>query len=184
MTNISLFGMRPRQEASEEQVKELELAMKRENRKQFYCRLQCVWLRIKHDMATEAIVQATGFCEGTIKNLWSRYFRGGIAAVVGKPKGGRRNEHMTPKEEAEFLATHLDQAKKGRLLTARKIKESYEEKVGQAVPESTVCRMLARHHWRIISTRPTHPNGDPAAREEFKKNSARGWFPPGWPSPV
>ena len=176
--------MRPRQKASNKQVKELQLAMKSENRKRFYRRLQCVWLRIKHDMTTEAIVQATGFCEGTVKNLWSRYFRGGITAVIGKPKGGRRNEYMTAKEEDEFLETHLETAKKGWLLTARKIKESYEEKIGHAVPESTVCRMLARHEWRIISTRPTHPMGDPAARAEFKKNYARGWLPPGVPSPV
>jgi len=176
--------MRPRQEASKEQIEEIRLAMKREERKRFYRRLQCVWMRIKHDMSTEAVAKATGFCESYVRRLWSRYFRGGLAAVLGKPKGGRRNQYMTPKEEMEFLAGHLAEAKKGWLLTARKIKESYEEKVGHAVPESTVCRMLARNKWRIVSTRPTHPDGDPAAREEFKKNSARGWLPRGLPGPI
>ena len=76
---------------------------------------------------------------------------------------------MTHKEEEAFLASHLATAQKGWLLTARKIKESYEEQVGHAIPESTVCRMLKRNDWRVISTRPTHPDGDPAAREEFKK---------------
>jgi transposase len=175
--------MRPRQEASEEQVKEIELAMEQETRKMQHRRLQCVWLRIKHDLSTEAVAQATGFCVSQVWRIWSQYFRGSVA-TLRKPKGGRRNECMTFQEETEFLETHLGEAQQGWILTARKIKESYEKKVGHKVPDSTVCRMLKRHHWRIVSTRPTHPQGDPAAREEFKKNSARRWLRPGWPSPV
>ena len=170
--------MRPRQEASEEQIKELQLAMESETRKWFYRRLQCVWLRIKHDMATESVSQATGLTPSYIRKIWARYFRGGLPAIIGKPKGGRRNQHMTPKEEEQFLAFHLAMAQKGWILTARKIKESYEQKIGQTVPESTVCRMLSRNNWRIVSTRPTHPEGDPGARDEFKKNSSRRWLPP------
>lgn len=175
--------MRPRQAASEEQVKELQMAMKREKRQAQQRRLLCVWLRIKHDMPTEGVAQATGLCVSQVWRTWSQYFRGGLAAI-SQPKGGRRHEHMTRAEEAEFLAAHLDQAQQGWLLTARKIKASYEKKIGCAVPESTVCRLLARHQWRLVSTRPTHPNGDPAAREDFKKNCRRGWLPPGLPSPV
>ena len=175
--------MRPRQEASEEQIKEMQLAMKREKRKAQHRRLLCVWLRIKHDMTTEAVGKATGLCESQVWRTWSQYFRGGIPAIT-KEKGGRKNEYLTPNEETDFLATHLAEAKKGRLLTARKIKESYEEEVGHSVSESTVCRMLARNDWRIVSTRGTHPKGSSEAREEFKKNSARGWLPPGLPSLV
>jgi len=175
--------MRPRQEANAEQVNELRLAMKREKRKAQHRRLLCVWLRIKCDMPTEAVMKATGLCQSQVWRTWSQYFRGGLAAI-NKTKGGRRRQCMTHKEEEAFLAGHLATAKKGWLLTARKIKESYEEQVGHAVPESTVCRMLKRNDWRIISTRPTHPDGDPAAREEFKKNCARGWLPRNLPSPV
>jgi transposase len=175
--------MRPRQEASEEQVKELELAIKQETRRMQKRRLQCVWLRVKHDMSTEAVAQATGFCVSQVWRIWSQYFRGSVAAIR-KSKGGRRNECMTSKAEARFLETHLAQARQGWILTARKIKKSYEKQVGHKVPDSTVCRMLKRHHWRRVSTRPTHPRGDPAAREEFKKNSARRWLPPGRQSPA
>jgi len=166
--------MRPRQEASEEQIKELQLAMESETRKRFYRRLQCVWLRIKHDMATESVSQATGLTPSYIRKLWARFFRGGLQAIIGKPKGGRRNQHMTPKEEEQFLASHLAMAQKGWILTARKIKESYEQKIGKTVPESTVCRMLSRNNWRLVSTRPTHPQGDPVARDEFKKTQGEG----------
>ena len=176
--------MRPRQEASEEQIKELASAMELETRKPFLRRLQCVWLRIKHDMPTESVAQASGLTPGYIRKLWARYFRGGLCAVKGKPKGGRRHQLMTPKEEERFLRSHAATARKGRLLTARKIKESFERKVGKPVPESTVCRLLARHRWRIVSTRPAHPEGDAAARQEFKINSAKRWLPPGAPGPA
>jgi transposase len=164
-------------------VEELRLAMQREQRKAQARRLQCVWLRIKHDLSTDAVAKATGLGVSQVWRIWSQYFRGSLAAIT-QPKGGRRNERLTAQEEKEFLAAQGEQARKGLLLTARKIKESYEKKVGRAVPESTVCRMLQRHHWRRVSTRPTHPQGDPAAREEFKKNSRRRWLPPGGPGPV
>jgi len=134
-------------------------------------------------METEAVAKATGLCISQVWRIWAQYFRGGLAAIT-KAKGGRRHEYLTLEEEAEFLETHLAEAKKGRLLTARKIKEAYEKKIGRKVPESTVCRMLSRHDWRIVSTRGTHPQGSPDARDDFKKNSARGWLPPGLPSPV
>jgi transposase len=175
--------MRPRQEASAEQVQELELAIQQETRPMQKRRLRCVWLRVKHDMSTEAVAQATGFCVSQVWRIWSQYFRGSVAAIR-KSKGGRKNECMTAPEETEFLETQLAQARPGWILTARKIKESDEKKVGHKVPDSTVCRMLKRHHWRRVSPRPTHPRGDPAARAEFKKNSARRWQPPGRPSPA
>src|SRR5208282_239015 len=175
--------MRPRQEASTEQVQELELALKQETRPMQQRRLQCVWLRIKNNMSTEAVAQATGLCVSQVWRIWSQYFRGSVAALC-QSKGGRRNEYMTAQQEAEFLKKHLAQAQQGWILTARKIKASYEKEVGRKVPDSTVCRMLRRHQWRKVSTRPTHPRGHRGAREEFKKNSARRWLPPGRPSRV
>jgi transposase len=175
--------MRPRQIASAEQLKELELALKQETRKMQLRRLQCVWLRLKHDLGTDVVAKATGFCVSQVWRIWSQYFRGSLAAIR-RPKGGRRHQYLTLREEAEFLETHVRQAKKGWVLTARKIKETYEKKVGHRVADSTVCRMLKRHDWRIVSTRGTHPQGQAAAREAFKKNSVRRWLPPGWPGPV
>jgi hypothetical protein len=86
--------MRPRQEASEEQLQELALAMRQETRKMQRRRLQCVWLRVKHDMSTEAVAQATGFCVSQVWRIWSQYFGGSVAALR-KSKGGRRNQRMT-----------------------------------------------------------------------------------------
>ena len=175
--------MRPRQEASPEQIEELREAMECDPKKTRHRRLLCVWLRIKRDMPTEAVASATGLCVSQVWRIWSRYFRGGLSAIT-KPKGGRRHECMTLEQEQKFLARHVAPAQKGRLLTARKIKQSFEREIGKKVPESTVCRMLARNKWRLISTRPTHPGGDPKARQAFKKNSAKGWLPPDAPSPA
>ena len=62
------------------------------------------------------------------------------------------------------------------------IKTRYETRVGQAVPDSTVYRLLARHQWRQVQPRPKHPKDNPAARAAFKKTSdqsgrRRGWAP-------
>jgi len=175
--------MRPRQEASPKQIEELRQAMEREDKKARHRRLLCVWLRIQHDMPTEAVEQATGLCVSQVWRIWSQYFRGGLSAL-SKPKGGRRRQCMSLEQEQKFLARHVALAQKGRLLTARKIKESYEQEIGKKVPESTVCRMLARNKWRLISTRPPHPQSDPKARLAFKKNFVKGWLPPGVPNPV
>jgi Winged helix-turn helix len=40
---------------------------------------------------------------------------------------------------------------------------------------SSVYRMLARHGWRKLAPDTRHPDGDPQAREDWKKNSAARW---------
>jgi transposase len=159
-------------------MEELRLAMQAEQRQAQFRRLQCVWLRVQHDLSTEAVAKVTGLSVSQVWRIWSQYFRGSLAAI-SKPKGGRRNEHLTVKEEAEFLEAFVEQAQKGVLLTARMIKISYEQKVGRRVAESTVCRMLRRHDWKRVSTRPPKPLGDAGAREEL--NSRGRWLPPGCP---
>jgi transposase len=101
--------------------------------------------------------------------LHSRYTREGDALFDLKAKGGRRNQHLTFEEEAEFLAPFLDSAAKGGILVVSQVQVAYEVKIGKAVPPSTVYRLLARHDWRKIVPRPQHPKADPAAQAAFKK---------------
>ena len=174
--------MRPRREIGEKEMQELREAMEAQKNLCFRRRLQCVWLRAAHDMSTESIAKATGLTEGYIWKLWSRYFRGGLPAVLGKPQGGRRRQNMTRQEEAKLLEEFRKEAVAGRLVVSRKIKSEYAKRVGHLVPDSTISRVLARHNWRLVKPRPKHPKSSPEAREDFKKNSARKWLPPGLPS--
>jgi transposase len=91
---------------------------------------------------------------------------------------------MTRQKEAELLEEFRKEAVAGGLVVLRKIKSEYAKRVGHAVPDSTISRVLARHDWRLVKPRPKHPDGDPAARDAFKKNCMRGWLPPGLPSPI
>ena len=81
-----------------------------------------------------------------------------------------------------MLAPLKQEAQLGRLVTGRGIKVRYESRVGHAVPDSTVYRLLARHQWRQVQPRPKHPKDNPAARAAFKKTPGQsdgrgGWTP-------
>jgi transposase len=80
---------------------------------------------------------------------------------------------LSPAEEAEILAEFAARAKQGGVLVVTEVKAAYENRVGRAVPKSTVYRMLARHGWRKIVPRRRHPRANREQQEAFKKNSPR-----------
>ena len=174
--------MRPRTEISAAQVGAIHRAMLAASRKSAFQRLQCLWLRARQDLATEAIAQAVGLSVSHVRRVWSDYLRGRLAAGQGRPKGGRRHQNLTLAQERAVLVPWQEQAQRGKLVTARSIKVDYEKRLGRVVPDSTVCRLLARHQWRRVTPRPKHPKDNPAARAAFKKTSGQsgsrcGWIP-------
>jgi transposase len=92
--------------------------------------------------------------------------------------GGRRNSSMTIEEEQEFLSQWQEQATRGGVLTVPPIHAALIERLGHAIPLSTTYRLLARHGWRKVQPDTKHPKSDPAAQDEFKKNSRKQWLPP------
>jgi transposase len=95
-----------------------------------------------------------------------------------KTWGGRRNSSMTIEEEREFLSQWQEQAMSGGVLTVPPIHAALVERLGHAIPLSTTYRLLARHGWRKVQPDTKHPKSDPAAQDEFKKNSRKQWLPP------
>ena len=95
-----------------------------------------------------------------------------------KTWGGRRNASMTIEEEREFLAQWSAQAIQGGVLTVPPIHAALVEKLGHDIPLATTYRLLARHGWRKVQPDTKHPKSDPAAQDEFKKNSPKRWLPP------
>lgn len=95
-----------------------------------------------------------------------------------KTWGGRRNSSLTIEEEREFLSQWQEQAMNGGVLTVPPIHAALVERLGRAIPLSTTYRLLARHGWRKVQPDTKHPKSDPAAQDEFKKNSRRQWLPP------
>lgn len=172
--------MRPRTEIPAAQVGAIRRAMLATAKTSAFQRLQCLWLRARQDLATEAIAQTVGLSVSHVRRVWSDYLRGGLAAAQGRPKGGRRHQNLTVNQERGLLAPLHQEARTGRLITAHGLKARYETRVGHAVPDSTVYRLLARHQWRQVMARPKHPKDNPAARAAFKKTSGQGGRRSGW----
>ncbi|MGC9944438.1 MAG: winged helix-turn-helix domain-containing protein [Verrucomicrobiota bacterium] len=175
--------MRPRTDISAAQEGAIRRAMLAAPNTSAFQRLQCLWLRAKEDLATEAIARMVGLSVSHVRRVWSDYLQGGLAAAQGRPKGGRRHHNLTVAQERSLLQPLHAQARAGQLVTASTLKIRYETRVGRAVPDSTVYRLLGRHQWRQIQPRPKHPKDNPQARAAFKKTPGQsgrrgGWTPP------
>jgi transposase len=108
-----------------------------------------------------------------VQKVISLYNRGGAHALEIKGCGGRYHEYLTKEEERAFLATFFEQAERGELATTKEIQLAYEARVGHKVHETTIYRLLDRGGWRKLMPRPRHPQADPQAQEQFKKNLRR-----------
>jgi len=91
--------------------------------------------------------------------------------------GGRRRELMTFDEEKKFLEPWAQQAKDGGILVVSVIRAALAQHLGRSVKASIVYRLLERHGWRKVAPDTHHPKSDPAAQEEWKKNSRKHWQP-------
>ena len=103
-----------------------------------------------------------------ISSLYKRFGPQGLETVG---PGGRRNEYLSKDEEVAFLAPFIERAAQGEIVTAKVIKQAFEQRLGHEVDESTIYRLLQRHQWRKVVPRPIHPEADPEAQEAFKKTS-------------
>ena len=81
-----------------------------------YQRIQGVWLRAALGLSTSQIAQALGWQPQSVRQLHSDYRRHGEAVLLGKPKGGRRPQNLTPAQEQQRLAPFLAQAQAGEVL--------------------------------------------------------------------
>ena len=172
--------MRPRTEIPSAQIGAIRRAMLAARNTSTFQRLQCLWLRAKPDLSTEAIAQTVGLSVSHVRRVWSDYLRGGLTAAQGRPKGGRRHQHLSVVQEQALLAPLHQQARAGQLVTVAEIKERYQQRVGQSVADSTVYRVLARQQWRQVQPRPKHPKDNPQARAAFKKTPGQGGRRGGW----
>lgn len=87
----------------------------------------------------------------------------------------RNHAHASLEQEAALLHQVLAHAEQGGVVVIPRLKPAFEKVLGRPIALSTLYRMLARHGWRKLAPDTAHPQGDPAAREGFKKNSTTGW---------
>jgi transposase len=156
---------------TDKQREELVTALKAAKTKAEYQRVESVWLRAELDLTPEQIGRALCWAPTSVRRVQAAYLKDGVQALGGPGRGGRRNENLTPREEAELLQEFMIEASHGGIIEAGKVKAAYEARVGHAVPKSTIYRMLDRHEWRKLAPRPRHTKSDLVAQAEFKKNS-------------
>jgi len=137
-------------------------------------RWQIVYAALLQPRKAEEISASIGVSKSLVQKVISRYNREGIESIEVKSCGGRYHEYLTKEEEERFLLPFFKQAEQGEFITVKTIHLAYEERIGHAVHETTIYRLLRRHGWRKVQPRPRHPKADIAAQEVFKKN----WQPP------
>ena len=149
--------MAKRTEISTEEVKEIEIARKKNKDKNIEKRLNALMLHSegkKHG----AIAIETGFSKDYISVLVRKYKEMGLDSVA-KNHQHSNNELLSRAEEEELLAPFQAAAEAGQVVDVKEIKLAYEEKIGRELnSRGHIYRMLKRHGWRKVMPRSKHPN--------------------------
>ena len=146
-----------RTEISREEVKEIEVARKKNKNKNIEKRLKALVLH-SEGKKHEAIAIETGFSKDYVSVLVRKYKEMGIDSVA-KNHQHSNNELMSREEEEELLAPFQAAAEGGQMVDIKEIKLAYEEKIGRELKShGHIYRMLQRHGWRKVKPRSKHPN--------------------------
>lgn len=132
-----------------------------------------IWNALVDPRLAAQIARHTGVSVSTVHNVISIYNRFGPEAVEVSKEGKRRRCYLSKTEEAQFLASFLDEVSAGQICVAGRLKQALEDYLGHSVHHSTVYRMLERNDWRKVVPRPAHPQAREKIQEDFKKTSPR-----------
>ena len=122
---------------------------------------QAVLLPLLYGLSLEQTARVLGVSPGWACQLRRRFI------------AGRRRQNMTIEQEREFLAPFIEQARNGGILVVGQIKAALGKRLGRTVALSSTYNLLQRHNWRKLVPDKRHPKSDPAAQEEWKKNSPK-----------
>ena len=135
---------------------------------------QAVVLPLDHGLSLADTAQVIGVSPGWACQLRRRFMRGEVAGAPDAPTaGGRKRQNMTLAEEREFLAPFFEQAAAGGILVVGQIKAALDQRLGREVALASAYNLLHRHDWRKLAPDKRHPQSDPQAQEEWKKNSPK-----------
>lgn len=135
---------------------------------------QAVVLPFAHGLSLAETAQVLGVSRGWACQLRRRFMHGEIAGAPDAPAaGGRKRQNMSLEEEREFLAPFLEQAATGGVLVVGQIKAALDRRLGRKVALASAYNLLHRHNWRKLAPDKRHPQSDPQAQDEWKKNSPK-----------
>ena len=135
---------------------------------------QAVVLPLAYGLSLEQTAGVIGQSVGWVCRLRNRFLAGEIVGDGQRQRpGGRRRELMSKEREAEVLAPFLERARNGGILVVPQIKTELETALGRSMALSSIYNLLHRHGWRKLAPDKRHPQSDPVAQEEWKKNSPK-----------
>ncbi len=139
---------------------------------------QAVVLPLEYGLSLADTAQVIGVSLGWACQLRRRFMHGRLAGAADAPTaGGRKRQNMTLQEEQEFLAPFLEQAATGGVLVVGQVKAALDKRLGREVALASAYNLLHRHNWRKLAPDKSHPQSDPLAQEEWKKNSPKRSLP-------
>lgn len=141
---------------------------------------QAVLLPLELGLSLEQTAQAIGRTKGAACTLRTRFCKvaSGTMAAPRSKRDLRNRAHADLDREAQILDQVLERASRGGVVVIPRLKPQIEAKLGKTIALSGVYRMLARHGWRKLAPDTQHPKGNPASREDWKKNSPAVWSKP------
>lgn len=138
---------------------------------------QAVLLPLELGLSLEQTAKAIGRSVGATCTLRTRYCK--IARHEREAPRSKRmlrnRANATLEREAQILDEVLKGAMRGGVVVVPPLREQIAQRLGKPVALSTIYRMLARNGWRKLAPDTAHPQGDAAAREDWKKNFRGGW---------
>jgi transposase len=135
-------------------------------------RLLAVVLPLAHGMSTAETARVVGRGTTWVTAARNRFIRSG-GEPEGKPAGTRNKALLARAEEAAFLEPFVEGARNGGVLVVGRIHEALEARLGRRVARAPAYNILHRHGWRKLAPDKRHVSADPAAQEDWKKNSGR-----------
>lgn len=135
---------------------------------------QAVLLPLLYGLSLSQTAEVTGISVGWVCQLRRRFIAGDLVGAADAPTpGGRQRQNMSLQEEVEFLAPFIDKAKQGGILVVSEVKAALDAKLARPVALSSAYNLLHRHNWRKLVPDKHHPQSDPQAQQEWKKNSPK-----------
>ena len=151
--------------------RQLQLLADQESRADIAKRLRTIVLAKRSYTAPE-IATCTGFSRRVVQAWVARYNGEGLAGLETKAGRGRKPP-LTP-AEADQLQQRLDAGPLPEdgvcTLRGKDVQRILESEFGQLRSLNAVYGLLHRLGYSSLVPRPQHPQTDPAAQEEFKKN--------------
>ena len=138
---------------------------------------QAIVLPLLLGLSLEQTAVAIGRSVSATCTMRTRFARvlGGEKKATRSKRELRNRAKASLEQEAQILEEVLSEAATGGVVIVPPLKPAIEARLGKSLALSTLYQMLSRHGWRKLAPDKSHPQANPIAREEWKKNSPSGW---------